>query len=43
MPIIVGPSRRGTDQLYGLCVFGSLYSARCVRLVVFYMGLVCYD
>ena len=30
MPIIVGPSRRGTDQLYGLCirlvVFGSLYS-----------------
>ena len=24
-------------------VFGSLYSARCIRLVVFYMGLVRYD
>ena len=44
MPIIVGPSRRGTDQLYGLFV----YSNRCIRLgvfdsVLFYLGPVRYD
>ena len=40
MPIIVGPTRRGTDRLYGL--FG-LFGSFLIRFDLFYLGPVRYD